>query len=318
MRKTTSLLTFMALTFLFVSNVYASIRYTNGNLLIVTKNPTSGTTTVTPDNKKGVYLVNMYELNWMYNGYSKLKIDVDGYAAIAGYQDRILFYNTTKDTYNNIVVGSVFNQSDSRAKKNVSNIQSGLMSLLQLRPVSYRWADKPANKVSAIDDTIQMPSDPQDRLQYGFIAQEVEEILPDLVLTDDNGSKSVNYIAMIPLLVQSVKELQSTVEKQAMVIEQLQGAVAYKSKAEYAGNKIKSVSPNPTTGNFSVELQLSNASAEVFLTISDMGGNKQQIIEVNYAQGIVSVDASSLPQGVFILSLYINNMLADSCRLIKE
>lgn len=292
------------------SSANATINYANSRLTI-SENNTNG--------HVGLYVANWNEMHWIKGTNEIFQIVIDSKAAIlAGINDRILFYNTSTKTYNNIVVANVFNQSDARAKKNVTNVQSGLVSLLQLRPVSYNWADKPASKESAATDSIQMPGDPQVRLQYGFLAQEVEEILPDLVLTEENGSKSVNYIAMIPLLVQSVKELQSTVERQAEVIEQLQGTVAYKSKAVDAGNKIKSVSPNPTTGNFSVELQLSNASAEVFLTISDMGGNKQQIIEVNYAQGIVSVDASSLPQGVFILSLYINNMLADSCRLIKE
>ncbi len=292
------------------SSANATINYANSRLTI-SENNTNG--------HVGLYVANWNEMHWIKGTNEIFQIVIDPKAAIlAGINDRILFYNTSTKTYNNIVVANVFNQSDARAKKNVTNVKSGLVSLLQLRPVSYNWADKPASKASAATDSIQMPSDTQDRLQYGFLAQEVEEILPDLVLTEENGSKSVNYIAMIPLLVQSVKELQSTVEKQALVIEQLQGAVMTKYKTVDAGNKIVSCSPNPTNGNFTVELQLSNASAEALLTISDMCGNKQQIIEVNNAQSNISVDASSLKQGVYIVSLYVNNTLADSCRLIKE
>jgi len=69
------------------------------------------------------------------------------------------------------------------------------------------------------------PSKSQD-LQLGFIAQELEKALPNLVHTDEAGYKSVNYIGLIPLLTEAIKEQQKTLEKQAASIEKLQGELA--------------------------------------------------------------------------------------------
>ncbi len=50
--------------------------------------------------------------------------------------------------------------------------------------------------------------------QIGLIAQELEEVLPDMVVTHDDGYKSVDYAQLIPLLIQAVKELNHSVENQ--------------------------------------------------------------------------------------------------------
>ena len=46
----------------------------------------------------------------------------------------------------------------------------------------------------------------------GVVAQEVEEVFPELVTTDDEGFKSVNYNGLVGALIETVKCLQSKVE----------------------------------------------------------------------------------------------------------
>jgi hypothetical protein len=65
--------------------------------------------------------------------------------------------------------------------------------VLRLRGVSYHW--KPEFKGDA-------------RPQIGFIAQEVEAVLPELVNTDEQGFKSVAYANAVPVLVEAIKEQQ--------------------------------------------------------------------------------------------------------------
>mgnify|MGYP002084472046 CR=1 FL=1 len=50
-------------------------------------------------------------------------------------------------------------------------------------------------------------------LEIGLLAQEVEKILPSIVYTDDEGKKLINYIALIPVLIESVKTLQAEVDE---------------------------------------------------------------------------------------------------------
>ncbi len=48
---------------------------------------------------------------------------------------------------------------------------------------------------------------------YGVIAQEMEKVLPDVVLTAPDGSKSVAYMEIIPVLIEAIKEQQKEIEQ---------------------------------------------------------------------------------------------------------
>ena len=94
-----------------------------------------------------------------------------------------------------VISGSLSQSSDFRLKKNISTLTSGLATVNRLRGVRYNWKDlsQPENKI-------------------GFIAQEVENILPELVNTKSDGFKTVNYAEMTAVLVEAVKELSQQIE----------------------------------------------------------------------------------------------------------
>jgi hypothetical protein len=91
--------------------------------------------------------------------------------------------------------GTLTQNSDIRLKRNIKPLSNSLSTLLNLRGLHYQW-----NNVKP-KDTLAM--------QTGLIAQDLERFLPELVTTDDQGYKSVNYIGLIPHLIESVKELDS-------------------------------------------------------------------------------------------------------------
>lgn len=99
------------------------------------------------------------------------------------------------------VTGTIFNPSDARLKKNIDPLGYGLKDLMQLHPVTWLW------KNSADDHT-----------QLGLIAQEVENVMPELVLTRKNTEnnleemKALNYMGLIPVLINSVQEQQNEIE----------------------------------------------------------------------------------------------------------
>lgn len=88
--------------------------------------------------------------------------------------------------------------SDIRLKENIENIsQNDKDKLLQLVPKKYNFI-----------------KDEKKLKRYGLIAQEVEELFPEIVITDSNNDmKALNYIEFIPLLLEKVKELSNTVTK---------------------------------------------------------------------------------------------------------
>ena len=84
--------------------------------------------------------------------------------------------------------------SDERLKKDIVTIDGALDKTKALRGVEFtRIADNSRS--------------------IGVVAQELEAILPELVLTDDEGMKSVNYAQITGLLIEAVKELSAKVEK---------------------------------------------------------------------------------------------------------
>ena len=78
-------------------------------------------------------------------------------------------------------------------KTNVETIADAGSKVAALRGVNFDWKESGAKTM-------------------GVIAQEVEAVIPEVVATDDEGMKSVNYQAMVGLLIEAVKELQAKVD----------------------------------------------------------------------------------------------------------
>ena len=108
--------------------------------------------------------------------------------------------------------------SDARLKTNVTNLTSDVRLKLQaLQPIQFNW-QQVEDSVKE-DDAISINSPHlstdinMEQMHYGFLAQDVQKILPELVQEDDAGYLSINYIEMIPLLVNAVQQLSSEVEE---------------------------------------------------------------------------------------------------------
>ncbi len=95
------------------------------------------------------------------------------------------------------VVGTVTAASDIRLKTNIVPIENALDKVLRTNGVKFDRTDN------------------VDKNQIGFIAQELEEVLPELVVTDNTeaGMKSVNYQAMVAVLAEAMKEQSKIIEK---------------------------------------------------------------------------------------------------------
>ena len=91
--------------------------------------------------------------------------------------------------------GKITAYSDKRLKTNIRDIENPLSGILRAKGVLYDRLD----------------NDSKD--QIGFLAQDLEEIFPELVITGLDGIKSVNYQAMTAILVEAIKEQQLQIDK---------------------------------------------------------------------------------------------------------
>jgi len=92
------------------------------------------------------------------------------------------------------VQGDITSVSDVRTKENIETVENSLDLVSQLRGVWY-------NKIG------------KDERKVGVIAQEVEEVLPEVVHTDAEGMKAVDYGKMVGVLIEAIKDLKAEIEE---------------------------------------------------------------------------------------------------------
>lgn len=116
----------------------------------------------------------------------------DQWRVVVGGSERLEVKNSSPHV---LVSGDLNSTSDARLKENVNPIANALSDITQLEGVSFDWKDTGTRG-------------------HGFIAQQVEPILPDVVQTDkETGIKSINYVGMIGHLVEAIKELKAEIEE---------------------------------------------------------------------------------------------------------
>lgn len=98
---------------------------------------------------------------------------------------------------NATLAGILTQLSDARLKKNIRSLQNVLPQLNAINAYHYQWLEE------GRDST----------WQIGVLAQEVQQVFPELVMKDDKGNLSVNYSGLIPVLLASVKEQQAQIEQ---------------------------------------------------------------------------------------------------------
>lgn len=95
--------------------------------------------------------------------------------------------------------------SDKRYKENIENIQSPLEKINKIRGVSFDWTQEYLDNHGGEDEYFLRKHD------IGVIAQEIEEILPEIIGTREDGFKAVKYEKLTPLLIEAIKSQQQLI-----------------------------------------------------------------------------------------------------------
>ena len=95
-----------------------------------------------------------------------------------------------------------FYTSDKSLKTNITPITGALDKLSQISGVEFDWTEEHLAAKSDLPEQYRRTHD------VGVIAQDVRQVLPEVVLERADGTLSVDYAKMVPLLIQAIKELQ--------------------------------------------------------------------------------------------------------------
>gem|GEM_PF-400953 len=238
------------------------------------------------------------------------------------------------------IQGTLSQFSDVRLKNNIQPLEGVMNKIMQLNGVNYEWKD-----------TQQMG----DRLQLGLIAQDLEKVYPELI-TEVEGYKSVNYIGLIPVLIEATKDQEHTISSQesliqlqAETIKQLQAdMLAIQTLLNNVGlmtdtpptlNNVPSTPkespstppqvegnypqlyqnvPNPfnETTNISYYLPAEVTSAKLIVYEMSTGNIVKQFNIQDAGYGAIKMASDSLSSGVYAYSLYVDGNRVGTRRMI--
>lgn len=211
---------------------------------------------------------------------------------------------------------NIFTNSDRRYKANIQTLGGAMDKVMAMRGTSYDFA---AN---------QLPEGYTAGKQVGFIAQEMKAVMPELVKEDAEGMMSINYIGVIPVLVEALKEQHEVIEEKETRIAALEAqnselqtrlarieatlGIAADRQTEVKTAPVSTkVSPNPTSGLVTIDLQNTSTAKSVVVNIVDAAGRQ---VATRNAAGTSSLqfDLSQLPSGVYVAQVIADGKMVSN------
>ena len=229
------------------------------------------------------------------------------------------YFNGNVKVTGTLTATTVTQTSDSRFKENISSMQSDeVMNVLsRLNPVSYTFRN---------DSNLFYSPEKASATHYGLIAQEVQQILPEMVYEDGAGYLSINYTELIPLLIKAINEQQNQIEDLRAQLESNCG-FNDSNKAKRFGNNqgnatiedavLYQNNPNPFSVDTEIEYQLPVTTQQASLYIYNMNG--LQVAEypiTTFGGGSVVVTGGNLEAGMYLYSLIADGQVVDTKRMI--
>ena len=146
-----------------------------------------------------------------------VEINSKGFQVVASNARYMIVKRTVQDTFVEIGGGltatgniTAFASSDKRLKENIIPIGNALEKIEKLNGVEFDWTDEYIHRESngkGEDDYFFRKHD------VGLIAQQVQGVLPEIVVTRDDGYLAIKYEKIVPLLVECIKELKKEINE---------------------------------------------------------------------------------------------------------
>ncbi|HXB40830.1 MAG TPA: tail fiber domain-containing protein [Bacteroidia bacterium] len=215
--------------------------------------------------------------------------------------------------------------SDSRFKKNVQVIGNALAKVRKVNGVYFNF------------DTLNYPDNNfSSRQQVGFIAQNVDSVIPQVISTDANGFYSLEYNKMVSVLWQAVKQLDSTNQSLQNQLNQLANCCSQSLQGNNSGQGSRTIAmqnielsdmdivvlnqnnPNPyaeqTTITYNVPTKYSSAQ----ILFYDNNGRLIKSVDVTKGKGQLNVYANDLTNGVYSYTLIVDGKIMDTKKMVKQ
>ena len=276
------------------------------------------------------------------------------FASGLGYSNYNFYVKGDGSAYTNGILVT----SDSTLKTNIRNIENPMQKIMRMRGVSYKYKninvtqtinfeevtnypvdeknDSKNSETTKIDvpkleqSTLNEIEDEDATLEHiGFLAQEIEKIIPEVVRTTVNGTKAIAYTDLIALLVEGMKEQQMTIENLNERISLLEKASQpQKSKINSSINTmfetnpltypvLEQNNPNPFNLSTAISYYLPVTITTAAIYIYDMNGAQLKSYPIaERGKGNMIIKGLEYPAGMYLYALITDGNVIDTKKMI--
>ena len=240
----------------------------------------------------------------------------------AGYFDGPTYCSST------ITATNFITNSDITLKENILPLADSkaplatLNRVMGMNVISYNYKDKEipeAERDTISPELAKARYSVAKNRHYGLSAQELQAIYPDLVYEGQDGKLGVNYVELVPILIQSIQELNQKVEE-------LENGKTGKTRsigdetgdfnAATTGNVLYQNTPNPFKEQTTIRFRLADDVTNAAICIFDMSGKMLKKLPVSSGMTSVTVNGWELGEGMFLYTLLVNGQEIDTKRMI--
>lgn len=213
--------------------------------------------------------------------------------------------------------------SDKKLKKNITEFSNALDIISRLKPKKYEYRNDGSYAY------MQLPKGQR----YGLIAQEVEEVLPNVVIqshfriadamppdNEEDGKKrstevidfkAVDYTELIPLLIKAIQELQTEVD------DLKKANINGNTGAVYNAITLEQNKPNPVNSSTTIMYNVPLPGARnISLIVSDISGKTIKQFKLAQLTGSVTIDASTFTNGTYTYMLLVDGKAVVTKKMI--
>ena len=258
------------------------------------------------------------------------------YTQIGSNSEKIFYVNGNGEVYTK---NGYIDVSDVNKKEDIETITtSSLAKIDLLRPVTYRFKDEDAQQSRS---NVASNTKNQNPKKIGLIAQEVEQVIPEAVRTTEDGTKGIEYNAIIPILINAIQELKTVVTDQQIEISELQEEIEQlknpstpllpqpittKSVTQNSSSISNSIdeayisqnAPNPFSGESEIKYQVPQTAISAYIGIYNLNGLQIQQYPLEKGAGTITISAGNLSSGIYIYSLIIDGEEIESRRMVVQ
>lgn len=273
------------------------------------------------NNGAGIYGTSVHSdygvpINGRYAGYFRGNVYVTG-----SIYSVLLTPATTSTNLSTLSAQSESEEGTMTKLSRLNTVQYNMQSPFKTAvPATFIATDTVAPAVQLSADEAQIYS----RVHYGFIAQELKNEYPNLVYENEQGDLSINYIEMIPLLVQSIQELTVEINRLksksqsplSRSVDEEDGEVedGLMDKLE---SRMFQNTPNPFSDNTVIKYVIPARCTKANLLIYDMNGKQiEQFVLTQKGMGSIVLEGSHLEAGMYLYSLIVDSKVIDVKRMI--